>query len=585
MAYQSIDTTSSSFSSLISFFSCKLGGGAEGNVYGYKEQQAHSQDFTSATRKAEAGRPFLETLAVKHATRIWHTSPQWLLVEKRESRTKKQHINASLFDSDYKAHWKKVTDVVSDAPPPQNALWIQMGPCGSLDLTAIRQGNCVPLHTCTQSGKDSEKQTSSVYSVCLLYDYEEACTYKRQKEWLYAGSSRAPPQQNQEIVRGPYLHGLMCVIHADDKYDDDLKGETFTNKTEKKDTVSQRACCWRLVPQLLDPYVGQVLRYTNVFATTTTFIRIHDERRCTSGAYASSHTMMTSLEDVMRKNADPDKRGSAAADWDQFILMERVYGPTLLEYCHKWSAAEPGSSLSREDECWSIHQMWCNIVLQVLCGIAVAQRQCGYKHHDLTIQNVFMRFRPPDRTFERPKEEGTRRVTLGVKFEGLLYAVEDVPAYQCIAIADHGFASVFYGAEQKDRVGRNDIEYYHSQNYMGPWSTELEGWEGYDIQTFLASIFLFGGLKAPFVDSTYSENAAYVRSVWRQLAEKYMAICPKYCTCMARPCSRDQVSCLRPQWGLKYLLRIHPKVHQVTSQRWVYLQETTYFMQCGTINS
>jgi hypothetical protein len=744
---------------ILSLFSLYLGGGAEGEVYGYSPSSSNHTSSSSCSSSSSTSVWDVvdySNLAVKYVPGIWRKNPQWVVLVKHTyiRHTPKKADESKTESSRQKHNNRKHTNANANAEKIPNSipgiysepvhevlqtkncqLLLQRKPLPHTRLYAIWDNECVPLtdapfleaggldkethqkhHSSSSSSSSSnhpkkwnDENLFTHYSLFLCYDYATAQAYAEQKKQLDVTSSSLFDADNNKKesswrlvshdVLGPFLHGMTCTpkwyAYA---YDDKHRLNALDART-----TQQQPVCWRLPPQMLDSYVGQVLRETDVFSRTHGFIRIQSEwripsfvRECTPPSQKAHTTfpphnneiVKSSFEEVghshhnvglddiplsvlaavgrpLQSTSSTTKKMAISweqtwkgMDWDQYIWMERFHGPSLLSLC--WNVSKELSSSSSSSygrktlSCERIHFFWCNVMLQLVGAIAVAQDSCGYKHHDLTIQNVFCRHSLPvsddDRTAnhlfcdsladntkynnhnkknksnnrrnwnqnekeddERHKVKKTQEseyCTLTLQWGCRYFVVPYVPVWHTIGIADHGFASVDYGTKQPgkirrhssissssstcnlDRVGRNDLELAAQRKDMGPWSIELDGWEGYDIQTFLCSMSLFGGMLSPFAMDPSSNNgndepdhdvlsrpeSLFIFNqrhsfMWSTLLDMFQAQSPLHCTRMARPRTQNDISCCTPRDALYILLRSHPSIQQVTREHWRFIHE------------
>lgn len=122
------------------------------------------------------------------------------------------------------------------------------------------------------------------------------------------------------------------------------------------------------------------------------------------------------------------------------------------------------------------------LLFQTLFAVATLQRACGFKHHDLHSNNVFIKKVDEKTTFRGCSVHGT---------ESLHYHLDGVDYYipnngYLAKLADFGMTSIdVHGT----RLRRADMDTFNDNpTKWGLWSSSLNGEEGYDTQFLSADI-------------------------------------------------------------------------------------------------
>jgi hypothetical protein len=243
--------------------------------------------------------------------------------------------------------------------------------------------------------------------------------------------------------------------------------------------------------------------------------------------------------------------------------MECIQGIPVLNVVYQATQSIPSDTM---------HRFWMHVSLQVFAALMVMQDACEYKHNDLTIQNVFFRHSVDLEALLQQAAHGASTKNLGVIYHDShddrsspqYWIVRDVPCSHQVVIGDHGFASVNGGSPSSWRIARCDMEIpgHLQPSTMGPWSPYYKGWEGYDIQTFLNSMFLFG-----------SHDCFTEYPIWTYLAGLYNCR-PSQRTPLGRPRSVHDVSSVEASVGFWLLWHAYAEhTAEVTAKRWRSLEQ------------
>jgi serine/threonine protein kinase len=184
-----------------------------------------------------------------------------------------------------------------------------------------------------------------------------------------------------------------------------------------------------------------------------------------------------------------------------------------------------------------------SIVIQALCAIAYGQNKIALKHHDMHLENVFIKNLSEHDTIAQDcfsEDSGFFTYTLDktsvrVKHCGLV-----------AKLADFGLSSAT-DIETSERYERADYKLLDAaEAEWGQWSPDLEGQHSYDAVVFLSRFFM-----EEEKSITSKENIAWAKGLYFAMQEKWPII---ECTNIGRPLRGHEGSArIEEMFSLPYL--------------------------------